>query len=437
VTNGSGVNSPSVFISYSHDSADHKDWVRRLAGDLRKNGVDVTLDQWDLAPGQHLVAFMEKGIYDSDHVICVCSDGYVRKADDGVGGVAYERMAAAAEIAKSTDTSKFIPLLRANTSKSPLPRFLGHRLYIDFNDDAKYEERREQLLRDLLGAPANPKPPLGTNPFSNSMPKREEPEGKSSGSIVVVRSFPPAGQMGEGEVLIDLTDLFVCRPPNRPEPKHPEIWVRDLPVRLATAVETIAALPRPVELAPNTHLSIAWYLGTLLNPKGGIPISRLRQRSPNAQDEWWDVATAQAPEVGKGWVVEQVALGDGQDLALVVSATKNALIDAQRAIATLPLSVGAIHHARLAHSSQTSIQDGGHARWLANGLIENMLAVVAQRRPKRLHLFPACPVGLAFLLGQQADALGPTTVYEFLYGDSSRDYKPGMATGPQAGEAFC
>jgi hypothetical protein len=66
-----------------------------------------------------------------------------------------------------------------------------------------------------------------------------------------------------------------------------------------------------------------------------------------------------------------------------------------------------------------------------------MLAVVAQRRPKRLHLFPACPVGLAFLLGQQADALGPTTVYEFLYGDSSRDYKPGMATGPQAGAAFC
>jgi hypothetical protein len=54
---------------------------------------------------------------------------------------------------------------------------------------------------------------------------------------------------------------------------------------------------------------------------------------------------------------------------------------------------------------------------------------VTRLRPARLHLFPACPVSVAFLLGQQADALGPTTVYEYPMGEANTFYTPGMATG--------
>ena len=42
---------PKVFVSYSHDSQDHKDWVLKLATRLVANGVDVILDQWDLSLG--------------------------------------------------------------------------------------------------------------------------------------------------------------------------------------------------------------------------------------------------------------------------------------------------------------------------------------------------------------------------------------------------
>ena len=35
---------PRVFVSYSHDSQDHKNWVLTLATRLVKNGVDVILD---------------------------------------------------------------------------------------------------------------------------------------------------------------------------------------------------------------------------------------------------------------------------------------------------------------------------------------------------------------------------------------------------------
>ena len=38
---------PKVFISYSHDSDAHKQWVIDLGTRLRRHGVDVVLDHWD------------------------------------------------------------------------------------------------------------------------------------------------------------------------------------------------------------------------------------------------------------------------------------------------------------------------------------------------------------------------------------------------------
>ena len=59
----------SAFISYSWDSEAHKLWVRELATRLRTSGVDITLDQWHLAPGDQLPQFMESAVRDSDFVL--------------------------------------------------------------------------------------------------------------------------------------------------------------------------------------------------------------------------------------------------------------------------------------------------------------------------------------------------------------------------------
>jgi len=40
---------PCVFISYSWDSLEHRQWVAQLATSLRQNGVEVILDQWHVA----------------------------------------------------------------------------------------------------------------------------------------------------------------------------------------------------------------------------------------------------------------------------------------------------------------------------------------------------------------------------------------------------
>jgi hypothetical protein len=162
------VGAPKAFISYSHDSEAHKAWVLKLGSDLRANGVDVTLDQWDLSPGQDVSLFMQRGIAEADRVLMVCSPTYVAKAEKGVGGVAYERLIVTTEVVASIDTTKFIPILRDTNGLKRVPIFLGSRLYIDFGNDLDYQQKLVELARELHGAPAVLKPALGPNPFSGT-----------------------------------------------------------------------------------------------------------------------------------------------------------------------------------------------------------------------------------------------------------------------------
>ena len=142
----------------------------------------------------------------------------------------------------------------------------------------------------------------------------------------------------------------------------------------------------------------------------------------------WDSTTPRLPEGASGWQPSESKLQAGDDLALVVSVTRPALADAERAIEELQLPIGHRLHLELPEPGNGAINAGSHALWLVDALIRAALPLVQQHRPPRLHVFPACPVAFAFLLGQQADALGPTTVYEFDFNHSRRRYTTGMAS---------
>jgi hypothetical protein len=187
------MTAPNVFVSYSHDSDDHKSWVLKLAKDLRDNGVDATLDQWDLPLGGDLATFMERGVAAADRVILVCTKQYVDKADGGVGGVAYEKLVVTGELVDHIDTKKFIPLMRQSLTSRRMPRYLGVRRYIDFSDDTAYAVCLEELLREIHGVPGNPKPPLGPNPFAATTPSPAPP----------ARIVGPSGFTGTGSPVLD------------------------------------------------------------------------------------------------------------------------------------------------------------------------------------------------------------------------------------------
>jgi hypothetical protein len=136
-----------------------------IGNQITVNSVDIILDRWNTKLGSDLAAFMENGLSKSQRVICVCSNEYVRKADEGKGGVGYEKQIMTAELIKDQNNNWIIPLLKNNTGKKKIPTFLGGRLHIDFEEPHLYECKYEDLLRDLLDEPVLPIPPIGRNPF--------------------------------------------------------------------------------------------------------------------------------------------------------------------------------------------------------------------------------------------------------------------------------
>lgn len=158
------MENPTIFISYSHDSDDHKSWVLGLANRLIRNGVNAILDQHNLTLGGDLPSYMEKGLSIENRVICICSDRYVEKANNSLGGVGYEKMIMTGELLKSTDTKWIIPIIRNNPTAT-VPKFLSAKLYENFNIDSEFEIHYESLLRDILAIPFHPKPELGRSPF--------------------------------------------------------------------------------------------------------------------------------------------------------------------------------------------------------------------------------------------------------------------------------
>ncbi len=156
---------PRCFISYSWDSEQHREWVRKLTVRMRENGIDAILDQFHCKPGTDLAKFMETSVRESNFVLLVCTPNFVQKADAGVGGVGYEKAIVTGEIfTGEAEETKFVPLLREGDAKESLPSYLKSRLFTDFRDDSLFETKLEELLRHFHDEPLYTPPPIGPKP---------------------------------------------------------------------------------------------------------------------------------------------------------------------------------------------------------------------------------------------------------------------------------
>ncbi|MBI5932387.1 MAG: toll/interleukin-1 receptor domain-containing protein [Chloroflexi bacterium] len=139
-----------VFISYAWDSKEHKTWVRNLSTRLKNRGVDVTLDQWHLVPGDQIPEFMERAVRESDFVLIVCTQKYKERSDSRSGGVGYEGDVMTAEVLSSHNQRKFIPILRGASWKESAPTWLLGKYYIDLSSTPYSKDEYKKLLKALL-----------------------------------------------------------------------------------------------------------------------------------------------------------------------------------------------------------------------------------------------------------------------------------------------
>lgn len=183
------MNIPKVFISYSHDSQAHKEWTMNFAVRLRNSGVDAILDQWELRPGDDIPHFMERNLATADRVLMVCTEPYVHKANAGRGGVGYEKMIVTADLMRSIESNKVIPIIRQNGGHL-VPTFLSSKYFIDFSGD-ELEYAFDELVRTLVGAPLFKKPAISHHMFK---PVAETPPEPALNNVrmlleIVVRLF--------------------------------------------------------------------------------------------------------------------------------------------------------------------------------------------------------------------------------------------------------
>jgi hypothetical protein len=155
---------PKVFISYSHDSLEHKKWILELATRLRNNGIDAIIDQFELMPGDDVPHFMETHLANANKILMICSEKYVEKANAGKGGVGYEKMIITSNLMKQIDENKIIPIIK-QTASTEVPTFLKSKLYINFSKVDDYEFSYDDLVRAIHNSPLFKKPPVGNNPF--------------------------------------------------------------------------------------------------------------------------------------------------------------------------------------------------------------------------------------------------------------------------------
>jgi hypothetical protein len=157
---------PTCFLSYSWDSPEHRSWVRRLAAELRSNGVDAIVDAFHAPLGADLTQFMGR-IAGSDFVLVVCTPAFRAKSlqSSGAGGIGYEQAIITGQIfTGAARPEKFIPILRSGSVSESLPDYLMNRHWADFRDDSQFAQNMEQLLRAIFAAPEHAIPPIGPRP---------------------------------------------------------------------------------------------------------------------------------------------------------------------------------------------------------------------------------------------------------------------------------
>lgn len=151
---------PKTFISYSHDNDEHRRTVLAFADQLRKQGINCNLDQYEDSPENGWISWMETEICNSDYVLIVCSEGYTAKFTHKSRGkgVKWEGAIISQEIYESEGRNrKFIPVLFSENDKDFIPRALKTYTYYNIQTQDGYEK----LYRRITRQPAIRKPPIG------------------------------------------------------------------------------------------------------------------------------------------------------------------------------------------------------------------------------------------------------------------------------------
>jgi SEFIR domain/Sel1 repeat/Effector-associated domain 1 len=131
-----GSSPPKVFISYSHDSTQHRDLVLSFAQRLRRDGVDAQIDQYVSGrPPEGWPRWMLDKLDWAEFVLLICTETFYRRFRGhdvpGTGrGVDWEGQLITMEIYLAQNrTAKFVPVIFTSQDEEFIPELLRDHPY--------------------------------------------------------------------------------------------------------------------------------------------------------------------------------------------------------------------------------------------------------------------------------------------------------------------
>jgi hypothetical protein len=210
------VAAPVVFISYSHDSEEHRERVLELANRLRRMGIDCRLDRFSMSPPRGWPTWMQEQIEQADFILAVCTESYKAKferKEDAPGlGVAWEGFLTTQLLYESRgrndrvipvifrrDDAQHVPVILRGVNSYLLPDQYPQLYRVLTRQAEVIAEPIGQIVRlpprrplDVLSSGAGPVPELGSSalpePTRKLIQKLEDAQGQKEMRVLAGES---------------------------------------------------------------------------------------------------------------------------------------------------------------------------------------------------------------------------------------------------------
>jgi len=202
-------------------------------------------------------------------------------------------------------------------------------------------------------------------------------------------------------------------------------WDIDVRPAIEDFLTRVRQTDKDIRLFLDSHSSIAFLAGAMLGFKTTTHVE-LNQKGRGPTSIW----RSDDGKTGQPAATSMTRVGDGEDIGIVVSLTRDAFDDVQDYLKRTVPSVGRVLHIVAANGpSPKSLAGGEHAADLA----DQVAAAVKALRPAfgaRRHFFISAPNAFTFFMGQHRDSMGPVTLYEFDFkGAVDGSYHPSFRIG--------
>ncbi len=259
------MSATTVFISYSHDSDEHRKRVLELSERLREDGIETLLDQYvNGTPPEGWPRWMMDQLDTADYVLVVCTETYYRRfrghEAPGKGkGVDWEGALITSDLyAARSKSLKFVPVFLSSAVEAYIPEPLRAGTHYALTSEEAYQRLYDFLLKQAGVEPG----PVGT-PKTRTRQKGTALTFDASTSpsrpsdISRIMKYAPSNLIGreaETKLLTDARDKVV-----RGEMKRPHILTF---VALGGEGKTSVVAKWAVDLAyrgwPGCDAALAW-----------------------------------------------------------------------------------------------------------------------------------------------------------------------------------